>query len=105
MKQTLEYLESFVVTALIVVGLAGIAYHLFREGGWIGTFTGSFWSYTLRSPVMASVAIAGAMVLGFIWRQNRKAERQETKAAAMVFYLMIAAGAYFMGHVAIRGTL
>jgi len=105
LKKALEYLESFAVLALILAGLTGFAYHLFREGGWIESVTGSFWSFTMRSPLIVLVTIAGATVIALIWRRDRKTEQAHGKAATMVFYSMVAAGVYFLGRLAIVGTL
>jgi len=33
LKQIYEFLESFVVIALVLAGMASISYHLFREDG------------------------------------------------------------------------
>jgi len=105
MKRPLEYLESFVVFVLVLTGLTGIAYNLLREDGWLESVTRGIWRLTMRSPLMVSAVIAGAVVFGLIWRRRRKFERQQGRAATFVFYIMISAGAYYLGHLAIRGTL
>jgi hypothetical protein len=104
-KETVEYLESFVVLALTFAGLTGIAYHMFREGGWVETMTGSFWNLSMRSPLMALAVVAGSIALGFLWQRTRMSEQQQGKAATVVFYVAIAAGMYFLGHLAIQGSL
>ena len=105
MNKTLEYLQSFVVIVLMLSGLTGIAYHLFREGGWLETVTGSIWSFTTRSPLMALVVVAGAIALGVMRWRSRKIQHDQGKAATVVFYVIIAAGAYFLGRLAIVGSL
>ena len=105
MKQTLELLQSFAVMVLIFTGLTGIAYHLFREGGWIEYITGGIWNFTTRSPLMALGVILGAIALGVIRWRSRKLQHDQGKVGTLVFYVMIAAGAYFLGHLAIWGTL
>ena len=105
MKETVEYLESFVVLALMFAGLTGIAYHFFREGGWVETMTGSLWNLTMRSPLMALAVASGSIALWFVWQRNRTSQQQQGKAATVLFYVTIAAGTYFLGHLAIQGSL
>ena len=104
MKQALEYLGSFLILALIASGLTGIAYHLFRQDGWIESLTGSLWGATMRSPLMALVVVVGvAAVVALRWR-NRQVRRDEGSAATVVFYAMIAAGVFFLGRFLVVGT-
>lgn len=105
MNKTLEFLQSFAVIVLMVAGLAGFSYHLFREGGWLESFTGGIWSFTMRSPLMALAVIVGATALVVVRHRNRKIQRDQGKVATVAFFLIIAAGAYFLGHLAIWGTL
>jgi uncharacterized membrane protein YhaH (DUF805 family) len=104
-NKTLEYLQSFVVIALLLAGLTGIAYHMFRQDGWIESITGGIWGLTMRSPLMALVVVGGAIALGVMRWRSRKIQRDQGKVATVVFYIIIAAGAYFLGRLAIVGSL
>ncbi|MCC7483506.1 MAG: hypothetical protein IT529_00825 [Burkholderiales bacterium] len=104
MKQALEYLESFAVLVLILVGLTGFAYHLFREEGLANTVTCGIWDFIMASPFIAFVVLVCASTLGFVWRRNRRAQREQGKAATVVFYAMIASGVYFLGKLVIFGS-
>jgi hypothetical protein len=104
-KHALEYLESFAVMALLVVGLTGGAYHLFRDGGWIDAAGGTLWGFVTESPLTALLLFGCAIALTFMWRQSRKFQRQNGKAATAVFYVMLAAGAWFLGRLLLAGTL
>ena len=106
MRQTLDFLESFVMIALALAGLMGISYNLFRDDGWLEMIVGNFWDYTVRYPLIAIPMLAGAVILGKMWRDNRVSHgKQSSRAGAAILYVMSAAGIYFIGHFALRGTL
>ena len=105
MKQTVECLESFAVMALLGTGLTGAAYHIFRDGGWLEAAGASLWAFVLDAPLMALAALGSAFAITWLWRRSRRYERQNGAAATGVFYIMLAAGAYFVGHIIVAGSL
>jgi hypothetical protein len=105
LKKVWEYLESFVVIALIVAGLAGFLYNLLREGGWLGTALGEFWEFQFTNPVISVVGIAVLVALFVWWRDRRVALGRISRLPSFAIYALMAAGAYYIGHYAIHGTL
>ena len=91
--------------ALLGTGLTGAAYKLFRDGGWLEAAGASLWAFVVDAPFMALAALGSAVAITWLWRRNRRYERQNGKAATGMFYVMIAAGAYFVGHFFVAGTL
>jgi uncharacterized membrane protein len=104
MKQTIEYLEALAVMALVAMGLTGAAYHLFRDGGWVESAGGSLWDFILNSPLMALALIVCALILTYLWRHGRSFQRQNAHVATGAFYVMLAAGAYFLGQLVLVGS-
>jgi hypothetical protein len=106
MRQTLDFMESFVVVGLVMAGLAGLSYHLLRDEGWLEMVFGSVWDFSIRYPLIAVPLVAGALVLGKMWRDDRVAHgKHSSKGGAAALYLIVAAGIYFVGHFLIKGTL
>src|SRR5262245_32186815 len=105
MKQTLDFVESLVVVALVMTGLGGIFYHLLREDGWMEKIFGSTWDFTVRYPLIAVPLVIGGLVLGKMWRDDRVAHgKQSSKAGTAMLYLILAAGVYFVGHFFLNGS-
>lgn len=104
MKQTIEYLESFAVMALVAMGLTGAAYHLFRDGGWMETAGGNLWSFITESPLLALGAIVCSIILTRLWQHSRQFQRQNARAATAMFYGLLVAGVYFVGRLMFVGT-
>jgi hypothetical protein len=88
---------TFVVFVLVVTGLTGIDYNLFREVGWIES--------VFSHPLVLLFVIVGAVILGVMWSRDTKTELRSQVVPNLLFYLMVAAGVYFIGHLAITGTL
>jgi len=105
MKHTVAYLESFAVMGLLAMGLTGAAYHLFRDGGWLDHAGTSLLNFMMDAPMLTLAALAGAVVLTWLWRRSREFRREDGKTATGVFYVMLAAGVYFAGHLVVAGTL
>lgn len=105
MKQLWDYLESFVVIALVIAGLAGILYNLLREGGWVGLALSEFWEFQFSNPVFAIPATIVVILFAIWWRDRRVAKGKISRIPTFFLYALMAAGAYFIGHYAIQGTL
>ena len=104
MKQTIVYLESFGVMALMAMGLTGAAFHLFRDGGWVESAGGSLWAFIINSPLMALGLILCSIVLTCLWRHSRSFERQNTHVATGMFFILLASGVYFLSRLIISGS-
>lgn len=105
MKQFLEFLESFVVIALAIAGLVGASYHTFREGGWFDTLLGGVMRFHFENPMVAIPITALVIVIVMALRARRIAKGSRSKVPTIILYTLMAAGVYFIGHYALRGTL
>ncbi len=105
MKEVLAQLQSFVVMALVLTGLAGIGYNLVREGGWIERFLGNLWGYTMKYPLVVVFVIVGAIGLAWWWRRDPATRGGQSRPATFILYVVMAAGAYFLGRLVLFGTL
>ena len=105
MKQVLEYLGSFTVVALVLAGIGGISYHLFKEEGWVESLLGNIWEIQVQYPLIAIPVTVAAIVLGMMWRDNRIARGRLSNLPNFFIYGLMAAGVYFIGYYAINGSL
>lgn len=97
MNRFLEYAESFVVVALVLFGIGGFSYHLFRDEGWIETVAGNLWDVSIQYPLIALPVIVGAFVLGKRWNEARIAHGRTTDLPDYVIYALMASGLVFIG--------
>jgi hypothetical protein len=106
LKQVLTFLESLVILALVVAGLVGISYNLFRGGGWFDAALERIAEIVFGNITVSLVVATVTVVLIVIWLDRRVAKgRHSKRLATLVLYALMAAGAYFIGHYALFGTL
>lgn len=105
MKSVREFLESFAVVALVLAGIAGIAYNLLRDNGWLGTAFDNVWDFETRYPLAAIPVTIAAIIMFRLWSRNKVIHGRTSKLPNFVLYALMAGGAYFIGHYAITGRL
>jgi hypothetical protein len=88
-------LASYLAFALMLVGITGLSWEMFREDGWAKHFLGSIWDAENRSPlVVTPVVIGTAFVVFLFFRGGLKGGRKHPLSDVFV-YLLMAAGIYF----------
>lgn len=96
MKQVFEYVNSFVTITLILAGIGGVSYHMFKEGGWLGRIFGKFWDMQMSNPVIAIPVTLAILFVGKLWYDHNRAKGYTSKLPNIVIYVIMAAGAYFI---------
>lgn len=96
MKQLLEYVQSFVTIILILAGLGGVAFHLFKEGGWMGRALGKLWDVQMENPVIAVPVTLAVLFIGKLWYDHQRSKGHTSKLPDILIYVIMAAGAYFI---------
>jgi hypothetical protein len=104
MKQILEYLQSFVVIGLVLAGIGGLSYHLFREEGWIENALGNIWDLSVQYPLIVVTTLVGAVLIGKAWRDRRIATGRTSRLPDFIIYALMAAGVFFIGRFFVHGT-
>ena len=91
--------------ALILLGIGGIAYHLFRDDGWISQGLGAFWEAQYQAPVMSIVLVIAAIYVFRILYKAQIGGKRESKAPDLVLLAFIVAGIYFLFHLILTGHI
>lgn len=105
MKQIFEYVNSFVTIALVLAGLGGVAYNMFKEGGWLGAILGKIWDVQMQYPLFAIPVTLAAVFLGKMWYDHNRAKGYTSKLPNFFIYVVMAAGVYFIWQFVTQGTL
>lgn len=102
MKQLLSALESLITVILVFIGIAGISYHGFRDGGWVEQGFGKITDAYINYPL---IAIAATITGIFAWRhwRARKTRGMRSKFFDYVVYMLMAVGIYFIGRYVLTG--
>lgn len=96
MKQIVEYVQSFVTIALLFAGIGGLAYHMFKENGWLRTILGKVWDIQMENPVIAIPLTIAVLFIGKLWYDHHRAKGYTTRLPDILIYMIMAAGAYFI---------
>lgn len=104
MKQIFDYLQSFAVIGLVLAGIGGLSYHMFKEDGWVESALGDIWDMGVQYPLIAIPVIIGAIVFGNMWRHDRLAKGRHSKLPDLFIYVLMAAGVVFIGRLFLLGT-
>ena len=103
MKETLVFLQALGMMVLVFSGLAGIAYNVFRDGGWLEAAVSNV--YAMKYPLLMIFIIACGIVVIKLWRYDHSTHGHKRKGPTVVLYALMVAGAYYIGHFATYGTL
>jgi hypothetical protein len=95
-KQILEYVQSFVTIGLMLAGIGGVAYHMFKEGGWLGIILGKIWDVQMQNPVIAIPVTLAILFIGKLWYDHNRAKGYTSKLPDILIYVIMAAGVYFI---------
>ena len=106
LKQFYAFLESFVIVALVISGLAGLFHSALRAGGWLD----AAWEYLapiIFTNVTTSLIVASIAVFAFVWWHDRHVVKgsYNKRIPTVVMFVLMAAGAFYIGRYAIFGTL
>jgi len=105
LKQILEYIESFATVVLVLAGIGGISYHMFRDDGWLEMLFGNIFELHIQYPLIAIPVTFGAIIMIRMWRQNLLAHGKLKQLPNIFIYTLMALGVYFIGYFWINGRL
>lgn len=96
MKQILDYINSFVTILLVVAGLGGVSYNVFREGGWAGSLLSKFVDVQMDNPILAIPVTIGALFIGKMWYDRQVEHGKTSRLPDVLIYVIMAAGVFFL---------
>lgn len=101
-ESRLSVFLALVRMTLMLIGIFGITYELFRENGWLSQLFGNMFDSNVNMLI-------AALVMLMLWQLNRwisKPHKQDQMSLGDVpMYLMMAVGAYYLYHLYSSGRL
>jgi hypothetical protein len=104
-KKIFDSITTFGTVILILAGIGGVAYNMFRENGWLGTILGKVWSAQMEHPAVAIPVTIGVAFLGKMWYDHNRAKGHTSKLPDVLIYVIMAAGVYFIWRFFSQGSL
>jgi nitric oxide reductase large subunit len=104
-KNALSVLESLVTVLLVLAGIGGLAYHAFRDGGWVTTGLGKAADAFFDTPLMA-LGLLVAMFLSYRALRGRQAAGHRNKwLVDALVYAFMASGVFFIARYVLKGEV
>ena len=95
MKEFFQFMLSLIYIVLVIAGIAGISYDLFRPEGWINHWLGDIWSmemyFLMGIPVFIAVVAVAKM-----WLDGLLASSKGGTLANIIMGILLLAGLYYL---------
>jgi hypothetical protein len=104
-KKIFEYVQSFFVVGLVLAGIGGLSYNMFKEDGWLSSVLSGIWKAQLQHPMIAIPVTIAVFFIGKMWYDYKRAKGYTSKLPDMFVYVIMGAGVYFIWQFAVNGSL
>ncbi|MDP2830194.1 MAG: hypothetical protein Q8O37_16515 [Sulfuricellaceae bacterium] len=96
MKRIAEEIWTYLTFALIVIGIVGLTWETFKNGGWLEQGLGIVLHRDAQEPLMATPIVVGILLLVTAFmRGGLVAPGKEHPFAGTIVYVLVASGLYF----------
>lgn len=101
----LTILGALLVGALVLLGIGGISYHLFRDGGWIAKGLGALWEAQYQAPIMTIILVVAAIFVIKALYKVQIGGKRYSRIPDFILFAFIAVGIYFLGRLLTTGQI
>ena len=101
----LTILGAVLVGAVVLLGIGGMAFHLFRDDGLIEKGVGALWEAQYQAPVLTIVLTLTAIYLGKIFYDSKFASKRDSKIPDLVLFAFVALGLFFVYRLIVTGNI
>ncbi len=105
LKKLYTALGSILVGALVLLGIGGFAYQLFRDGGLIAQGLGALWEAQYQAPVITFILIIASIFVIKALYTAQVGDKPGSKVPDFILFAFIAAGIFFLGRLVTSGHL
>jgi hypothetical protein len=96
MKWTLADVWGLLAFFLMMVGIAGLSWEIFREGGWGGQLMGATWQATISKPMVMLPLLIGGYGMYMMSTRGRLTVGKGHPFSDVIVYALMALGIYFI---------
>lgn len=96
MKWTLGDVWGILAFGLMLTGITGLSWEVFREGGWGERVLGATWQATIHKPMVMLPVVIGAVALLALFMRGRLTVGKGNPFSDAFVYVLMALGVYFI---------
>jgi hypothetical protein len=95
-KEFMLFMASLVFIWLLLAGLIGLSYEVFRDDSKVTQAGWKFLDYLWDKPVMLIPTTIGLVLAGFLWRRgDLNPEKNQSPFITLLMFVMVCTGAYY----------
>jgi ABC-type phosphate transport system permease subunit len=96
MKWTLADVWGIFAFFLMMTGIAGLSWEVFRDGGWGARFLGATWQATVHKPLVMLPVLVGGVVIFVLATRGRLTVGKGHPFSDAIVYVLMALGLIFI---------
>lgn len=96
MKWTLADVWGIFAFFLMMCGIAGLSWEIFRDDGWGGKLLGATWQATISKPMVMLPVLIGAVGIYVLATRGRLTVGKGHPFSDAIVYVLMALGLYFI---------
>jgi hypothetical protein len=96
MKWTLADVWGILAFFLMMAGIAGLSWEIFREGGWGSQLLGVAWQATVSKPMVMLPVLVGGVAVYFMSTRGRLVVGKGHPFSDTIVYVLMALGVFFI---------
>lgn len=105
MRALFTMVGSVLVGALVLLGIGGLTYHMFRDDGWVAQGLGAIWEAQYKAPMMTIILIIAALFVVKALHSAQIGGKRNSIIPDLVLFTFVATGIYFLGRLIANGEL
>jgi hypothetical protein len=96
LRELLLFLVSLGIVWLLLAGIGGLSYEVFRDGSVVAKTGGKFIDYLWAKPAMLIPTVLGTIAVFYFWRRgDLDLGRKNPPSITLLIILLACAGAYY----------
>lgn len=96
MKRILEEIWTYISFALMVIGIGGLSWEMFKDNGLMERYLGNIWEAEAHDVLLTTMVVGGTLLLTSIFlRGGLVMKGTKHPLGEVMVYALMACGAYF----------
>jgi hypothetical protein len=101
----LTILGAVLAGTLVLLGMGGTAYHMFRDGGLIEQGLGVLWEAQYHAPVMTIITVLAGIYVAKIIYDSQIGNKRNSKIPDLVMLIFVGIGIFLLYRLIVTGKI
>jgi hypothetical protein len=101
----LTILGALLVGTLVLLGIGGTAYHMFRDDGLIAKGLGALWEAQYQAPVITIITVLAGIYVAKVLYDSQIGGKRNSKIPDLVLFTFVGVGIFFLYRLIVTGSI